>query len=52
MLARFQMIRGKRPPETPAPEGARFDTRKHTRPRPTAASRTSFASPGAARRTG
>ena len=31
MLARYQIIRGKRPPDNPLPEGERIDTRKHTR---------------------
>ncbi|MBX3184582.1 MAG: hypothetical protein KF915_18280 [Polyangiaceae bacterium] len=31
MLARYQMIRGKRPPESPLPDGLRVDIRKHTR---------------------
>ena len=31
MLARYQMVRGKRPPGNPAPTGRRIDTRKHTR---------------------
>jgi hypothetical protein len=30
-LARYQMIRGKRPPGNPLPEGIRVDVRKHTR---------------------
>ncbi len=29
MLARYQLIRGKRPPESPLPNGTRFDIRKH-----------------------
>lgn len=38
MLARYQIVRGKRPPGDPLPEGIRQDTRKHTRHclRPTA----------------
>jgi hypothetical protein len=31
MLARYQIVRGKRPPGNPLPEGRRIDTRKHTR---------------------
>jgi hypothetical protein len=31
MLARYQIVRGKRPPEDPLPEGHRIDTRKHTK---------------------
>lgn len=31
MLARYQIIRGKRPPDDPLPEGRRVDVRKHTR---------------------
>ena len=31
MLARYQMLRGKRPPEDPLPAGRRMDTRRHTR---------------------
>jgi hypothetical protein len=31
MLARYQIVRGKRPPQNPLPEGRRLDTRKHTR---------------------
>jgi hypothetical protein len=31
MLARYQIVRGKRPPDNPLPEGRRVDTRKHTR---------------------
>lgn len=30
MLARYQMVRGKRAPDDPLPEGLRMDTRKHT----------------------
>ncbi len=30
MLARYQIVRGKRPAENPLPEGRRYDTRKHT----------------------
>jgi hypothetical protein len=30
MLARYQIVRGKRPPGDPLPEGKRYDTRKHT----------------------
>jgi hypothetical protein len=30
MLARYQIIRGKRPRDAPLPEGVRIDTRKHT----------------------
>jgi hypothetical protein len=40
MLARYQIVRGKRPPSSPLPDGRRIDTRKHTRHclRPEAAS--------------
>ncbi len=40
MLARYQIVRGKRPPSNPLPDGRRVDTRKHTRHflRPEAAS--------------
>lgn len=31
MLARYKIIRGKRPPDEPLPDGVRQDTRKHTR---------------------
>jgi len=31
MLARYKMWRGKRPADDPLPDGARMDTRKHTR---------------------
>ena len=31
MLARYRMVRGKRPPEDPLPDGLRMDTRRHTR---------------------
>jgi len=31
MLSRYQMLRGKRPPDNPLPAGERVDTRKHTR---------------------
>lgn len=31
MLARYQMLRGKRPEGDPLPEGLRMDTRKHTK---------------------
>lgn len=31
MLARYQIVRGKRAPDDPLPEGIRVDTRKHTR---------------------
>jgi hypothetical protein len=31
MLARYQMVRGKRAPDDPLPLGKRIDTRKHTR---------------------
>jgi len=31
MLARYQIVRGKRPPGNPLPKGHRIDTRKHTR---------------------
>jgi hypothetical protein len=31
MLARYQIVRGKRPPSNPLPNGRRVDTRKHTR---------------------
>jgi len=30
MLGRYQIVRGKRPPGNPLPEGRRVDTRKHT----------------------
>ena len=30
MLARYRIIRGKRPPDEPLPDGVRMDTRKHT----------------------
>lgn len=30
MLARYQIVRGKRDPSDPLPEGHRMDTRKHT----------------------
>lgn len=30
MLARYHIIRGKRPPSAPLPDGVRQDTRKHT----------------------
>jgi hypothetical protein len=30
MLARYQIIRGKRPPGCPLPDGVRIDVRKHT----------------------
>lgn len=30
MLSRYQMVRGKRPPDNPLPAGVRVDTRKHT----------------------
>ena len=30
MLARYQIVRGKRPPDDPLPSGRRIDTRKHT----------------------
>jgi hypothetical protein len=30
MLARYQIVRGKRPPGNPLPVGRRIDTRKHT----------------------
>jgi len=30
MLSRYQMVRGKRPPDNPLPAGERLDTRKHT----------------------
>jgi hypothetical protein len=30
MLARYQMLRGKRPPDNPLPDGVRIDVRKHT----------------------
>ena len=30
MLARYQIVRGKRPPDNPLPDGRRYDTRKHT----------------------
>jgi hypothetical protein len=31
MLARYQIVRGKRTPDDPLPDGKRIDTRKHTR---------------------
>jgi hypothetical protein len=31
MLARYQIVRGKRSPDDPLPEGKRIDTRKHTK---------------------
>lgn len=31
MLARYRIVRGKRPPGEPLPAGTREDTRKHTR---------------------
>jgi uncharacterized protein YeaO (DUF488 family) len=31
MLARYQIIRGKRPPGSPLPDGVRVDARKHTK---------------------
>jgi hypothetical protein len=31
MLARYQIVRGKRDPHDPLPDGKRIDTRKHTR---------------------
>jgi hypothetical protein len=31
MLARYRIVRGKRPPGEPLPDGVRIDTRKHTR---------------------
>lgn len=31
MLARYQIVRGKRPASVPLPDGIRQDTRKHTR---------------------
>lgn len=31
MLARYRIIRGKRPPDEPLPDGLRIDTRRHTR---------------------
>lgn len=30
MLARYQIVRGKRPPDDPLPDGDRIDIRKHT----------------------
>jgi hypothetical protein len=30
MLSRYQIVRGKRPPELPLPQGVRLDVRKHT----------------------
>jgi hypothetical protein len=30
MLARYQIVRGKRPPGLPLPDGVRLDVRKHT----------------------
>jgi len=30
MLARYRIVRGKRPPDEPLPEGRRIDIRKHT----------------------
>ena len=31
MLARYTIVRGKRPPDQPLPDGVRLDTRRHTR---------------------
>jgi hypothetical protein len=31
MIARYRIVRGRRPPEDPLPDGVRQDTRKHTR---------------------
>jgi len=31
MLARYRIVRGRRPPDDPLPDGLRIDTRKHTR---------------------
>lgn len=31
MLARYQIVRGKRSPDNPLPDGVRIDVRKHTR---------------------
>lgn len=31
MLSRYRIIRGRRPPDDPLPEGVRIDIRKHTR---------------------
>jgi hypothetical protein len=31
MLARYRIVRGRRPPADPLPDGVRVDTRKHTR---------------------
>jgi hypothetical protein len=31
MLARYRIVRGRRPPDEPAPAGMRIDIRKHTR---------------------
>jgi len=31
VLGRYHIVRGKRPPEDPLPEGVRQDTRKHTK---------------------
>jgi hypothetical protein len=31
MLARYQIVRGKRSPDNPLPDGSRIDVRKHTR---------------------
>ena len=31
MLSRYRIVRGKRPPDDPLPDGHRQDTRKHTR---------------------
>ncbi|MFT3926081.1 MAG: hypothetical protein QM778_26290 [Myxococcales bacterium] len=31
MLARYQIVRGKRAPDDPLPQGHRMDTRKHTK---------------------
>lgn len=31
MLGRYRIVRGRRPPDDPLPEGVRQDTRKHTR---------------------
>jgi hypothetical protein len=31
MIGRYRIVRGKRPPDDPLPDGERQDTRKHTR---------------------
>ena len=52
MLARYQIVRGKRPPGNPLPEGRRIDTRKHTHHclRPEAAAVEAFIRDPSARR--